>query len=114
MAFLKLLPEFVAVLTELTAYGVLSQFSDSILHNSNKRRFLEGDVAVFKIHNPSSQVIFKYRAVSVLHDQMHIPLCLIFELVRPFSKRSQSVNLNVTNQFTKVLVEGSLSWSVFV
>lgn len=114
MAFLKLLPEFVAVLTELTAYGVLSQFSDSILHNSNKRRFLEGDVAVFKIHNPSSQVIFKHRAISVLHDQMHIPLCLIFQLVRPFSKRSQSVNLNVTNQFTKVLVEGSLSWSICV
>lgn len=108
MAFLKLLPELVAVLAELKAYGVLSQFSDSILHNSNKERFLEDDVAVFKIHNPSNQMMFKHRAISVLHDQMHIPLCLIFELARPFSKRSQSVNLDVTNQFTKVLVTGKL------
>lgn len=78
------------------------------MHNSSKGRFLEDDIAVFEIHNPASQVIFKHRAVSVLHDQMHIPLCLIFELARPFSKRSQSVNLDVTNQFTKVLVTGKL------
>lgn len=64
----------------------MSQFSGAVLHLSYKGRFLEDDAAAFKMDDPSSQVIFKHGAVGVLHDQMHIPLCLIFELVRPFSK----------------------------
>lgn len=56
------------------------------MHVSNKERFLKDDAAAFKMDNPSSQVIFKQGAIGILDDQMHIPLCLIFELVRPFSK----------------------------
>lgn len=77
---------FCSSVERVAAHGVTSQFSGAVLHISNKGRFLEDDDAVFSMDNPSSQVIFKHRAVGVLRDQMHIPLCLVFKLVRPFSK----------------------------
>lgn len=84
-AFLKMLFGFVAVWAAW-ACGVTSQFSGAVLHISNKGRFLEEDGAVLEMDNPFSKVIFKYRVIAVLHDKMHVPLCLIFELVRPFFK----------------------------
>lgn len=70
----------------VTACGVTSQSSAAVLHISNKGRFLEEDGAALEMDNPFSKVIFKYRVIAVLHDKMHVPLCLIFELVRPFLK----------------------------
>lgn len=77
---------FCSSVESVAAHGVMSRICGAVLHFSNMGRFLEDDAAVFKTDNPSSQVIFKHGAVDVLHDQMHIPLCLIFELARPFSK----------------------------
>jgi len=61
----------------------MSNFSGAVLHVSSKGRLLEDAAAVFKMDDPSSQLT---RTTDVLHDQMHIPLCLMFELERPFSK----------------------------